>query len=320
MIDHLNNLLRHVMMVQVRNLRPTPEDPPEAANAVLEEQVRFQPPDDEWRTHVSNLQRPALNIYLVDLRENRKLRSNARIRTVENGLASEQQAPGRVDCHYLITAWSPAVPSPAVEPAMDEHTLLYEVTGVMVNNAPLNPSRLYPPDSVALETVPLLIRDCDLPTEILPVEGFPKLAEFWGAMGANHRWKPAVYLVVTLPVALPTQIAGPLVTTRITEYRRTGRPETAETLIQIGGHVLDAINPDPDTGIPVPVLGAWVRLETTDGRPLQTTETNALGRFTFNSLPPGQFQLNWRAEGLPIPTPRLIDVPSPTGEYDLTFA
>ena len=31
-----------------------------------------------------------------------------------------------------------------------------------------------------------------------------------------------------------------MVTTRITEYRQTGRPETAEVWIQIGGHVLDA--------------------------------------------------------------------------------
>ena len=72
-----------------------------------------------------------------------------------------------------------------------------------------------------------IIGEAELPTSILPVEGFPKLPEFWGTMGVNHRWKPAVYLVVTLPVVLPTEVAGPMVTTRISEYRQTGRPETA---------------------------------------------------------------------------------------------
>jgi hypothetical protein len=138
-------------------------------------------------------------------------------------------------------------------------------------------------------------------------------------MGANHRWKPAVYLVVTIPVILRTELAGPMVTTRITEYRHTGKPETAEVWIQIGGHVLDATNPLKD-GSPALVTGAWVRLEDPAGTSLQTTETNDMGRFTFGRLRPGAYQLRWRATGHPEPAPCLIEVPSPSGEYDLTFA
>ena len=37
-------------------------------------QVHFEPPDQDWRTQVRGLANVALNIYLVDLRENRKLR------------------------------------------------------------------------------------------------------------------------------------------------------------------------------------------------------------------------------------------------------
>jgi hypothetical protein len=304
LINQLDNLLRDLFLENVDKLTD-------------EAQIRFQPPDEDWRGQVANLNQMALNVYLVDLRENRKLRSNERIRNVENGIVNEEPAPARLDCHYLITAWSPAQPGAVVEPTLDEHLLLYEVTGVLINNYPLNPSRIYPPGSAALAAVPELIREADLITDIVPVEGFTKLAEFWGTMGVNHRWKPAVYLIVTVPVALETEIAGPMVTTRITDYRMTGRPETAEVFFQIGGQVLDTINPQLD-GSPSLVGGAWVRLETTGGEGLQTTETNELGRFTFGNLQRDSYRLRTRATGLG-ELIRDIEVPSPTGEYDLKF-
>lgn len=210
MIETLDALLRDLLLANV-------------AGVTDETQVRFEPPDDDWRTYVSNLvvggqPAPALNVYLVDLRENRKLRSNERTRSIENGVYSEQPAPARLDCHYLITAWSPAQPSPAVEPALDEHTLLYSALSALMANNPLNPSNIYAAGSPELAAVPELIREADLPVEVLPVEGFPKLAEFWGTMGASHRWKPALYLIVTLPVSLESVSAGQMVTTVITEY------------------------------------------------------------------------------------------------------
>lgn len=278
-------------------------------------QVSFQPPDEDWRNEVgSNLQRNALNVYLVDIRENRKLRSNERVRSVENGIVNENPAPARIDCHYLITAWSPAVVSPAIEATSDEHALLYEVTGVLFNTMPLIPRQVYEPDPLPAN-FPESIADVELPISILPVEGFPKYGEFWGTMGVNNRWKPAVYLIVTLPVAFPTEVAGPMVTTRITEYRQTGQVGNTDVWIRIGGHVLDATNVPPDEA-PTPIENAWVQLETTDGDRLQTTRTNALGRFTFGELQQGQYRLRFSATGLGEAT-RDIEVPAP--EYDLSF-
>ncbi len=301
MIHHLDNLLRDLFMAQVDGLTD-------------ETQIRFQPPDEDWRTHVANLTGNALNVYLAELRENRKLRSNERVRTFEDGYVNQTQAPWRLDCHYLITAWSPATVSPAVEPTVDEHELLYQVAGVLAQNDPLNPSRVYPPESAALNAVPELIRNADLPTSILPVEGFPKYAEFWGTMGTNHRWKPAVYLIVTLPVLLQTEVAGPMVTTRITEYRRTGRPETAEAWIEIGGHVLNTTTTPSE-----PLPGAWVVLETPTGERLQSSQANELGRFTFSGLSAGSYRLRTQALNLG-ELVREVEVPSPEGEYDLRFA
>ena len=115
---------------------------------------------------------------------------------------------------------------------------------------------------------------------------------------------------VTVPVELLREVAGPMVTTRITEYRQLGFPETAEVWVQIGGRVLDKA---------VTVPGAWVRLETTAGEPLQTTETNELGRFTFSDLRPGLYQLRTRATRLGEVERKNVEVPTNTGEYDLIF-
>lgn len=300
MIDHLENILRHLFISQIDEI-------------VDEAQVRFQPPDDEWRTYVSNLAVEgtpvnALNVYLVDFRENRKLRSNERVSSIDNGIVTEEPAPRRIDCHYLISAWSPAANTQALEPTLDEHALIYKVIGVLMNNEPLIPRKVYSPNPLPA-SVPEALADAELPTVVLPAEGFPKHAEFWGTMGNNRRWKPAVYIVVTLPVALEKEIRGPLVTTRITEYRQSSSPETAEVRIEIGGRVLTG-------ALSQPVTEAWVRLEDAGGTPVQTATTDENGRFAFAGLQQGNYAVRVRAQGF-AEAIRAIDVPSPTGDYDV---
>jgi hypothetical protein len=71
MLSLLDNLLRQVLMNNVTGLRPVLPTLPVAV--VSPEQVRFEPPDDDWHSAVVQLRRNALSVYLVDLRENRKL-------------------------------------------------------------------------------------------------------------------------------------------------------------------------------------------------------------------------------------------------------
>ena len=302
MLAILDNILRDLLLTGVSSLSS-------------EDQVRFQPPDEEWRSYVSTLTvggQPAmaLNVYLADLRENRELRSNERSRSMVNGQVTLTPVPARIDCHYLVTAWSPATTTVAVEPTLDEHALLYDVLAVLINAAPINPSRIYAAGSTALNTVPELIRDADLPTSILPVSGFGQLPEFWGGMGEGNRWKPALYFTVTLPVAMLSEAPVPMVTSRVIEYRRPGDSEISEALVHIAGQVLNADGKG--------IEGAWVQLENPSGEELKTTETDGSGHFDFDGLVPGTYQLNWRATGYAIPAAaRIIEVPSPAGAYDL---
>ena len=299
MIDLLDEMLRQLLIDEV---------PLSAA------QVRFRPPDDDWRNEVFNLQQVAINMYLVDVRENRKLRSNARTPAGEvDGNVIFLPAPTRVDCHYLVTAWSPAQPSPAVEPTVDEHALIYQVMAVLINNAPYHPDRIYGPTNPILATLPELFRT-ELPAQVLPVEGFLKQPEFWGTMGTNHRWRLALYLIVTLPLALTAEIAGPMVTNRAARFGRSDSAGTPEAVFQIGGTVFDATG-----GAPVPVGNAWVRVLDQAGAPLLFTRSDSQGRFRFNRVPGGEYQLEFRAVGLPVPPNRTVLVPSASGDYDLTF-
>jgi hypothetical protein len=244
--------------------------------------VRFQPPDQDWRSYVGSLTKNALNIYLVDLRENRKLRSNERVREMQNGIISETPAPRRMDCHYLITAWSPATVTPSVEPTCDEHILLYKITAVLMNYETLIPRQVYHPDPLPT-TFPPAIADAELPMSVMPADGFPNLTEFWSTV--DGRWRPAVYIVVTLPVLLEKQPAGTVVTSRITEYRVSSKPELEEgarfVLVGIAGTVFEAGNPENL------IAGANVKLVEVN----RATTTNAQGVFNIAGLPPGNYTL-----------------------------
>ncbi len=291
MINHLDNLIRHLFIAEIDDINE-------------EGQVGFQPPDDKWRGNVVDYNL-ALNVYLADVRENRKLRSNQRERTIENGMVNEKPAPSRIDCHYLISAWSPATDSTQVEATTDEHELLYKTAAVLMKREVLIPGKIYAGFSEPFANL-------ELPIKVLPEEGFGKLSEFWGTV-ISH-WKPVIYLVVTMPVIMETRVAGPMVTTRITRYRQTGKPETALVYTQIGGTVWNADGKA--------ISGAWVRLENESGEQLQTTYTDeregAEGRFTFLNLKKDTYRIRVRSKGFS-EVERVIYVPSPTGEYDITL-
>lgn len=305
MITLLDELLRDVLMRGVPGLQPTD-------GSVEAGQVGFEPPDDDWCKHVSSLQRNALNLYLIELSENRKLRSNERERQIEQGMVYQTPAPMRIDCHYLISAWTtgifnPGSTQPALEPTIDEHRLLYEATAALAQYPSLIPSAAYPEGSPPLNAWPTSFRNAELPVSLAPPEGFGKLAEFWGTMGQKHSWKPVLHLIVTLPVQLAQEVAGRMVTSRITEYRPSSLPGAADFSVAIAGAVTAGIPPNP-------APEAWVSLEGEHGELLKTTLTDLLGRFGFESLKTGKYRLRVRVRGYPEKVVN-IEVPSSTGDY-----
>lgn len=299
MIDHLDLLLQKLLRNRIGTL---------ASDAY----VRFQPPDDDWRTFVSTLGGVALNLYLADLRENRRLRSNERERRSVGLDVFETPPPRRVDCHYLISAWSPASASPIFDPTPDEHAMLAEAARVLGEHDELDPVAVYAASTPPAAPPPVIAGE-RFPITLLPIEGFHKLGEFWGTMGNGNRWKPCLYVVVTVPLREPAVPSGPMVTTALVDTRVADLPATAATLMQFGGTLRAS---GATNAAPVP--GAWVELRTSTGVRRQLTRTAVDGRFLFVQIPAGAYELRVSAMGF-APLAQAIEVPAPGGSYDLHF-
>ncbi|HEY4264046.1 MAG TPA: Pvc16 family protein [Micropepsaceae bacterium] len=305
MIDHLDNLLHRLFRYSIAEL---------SADA----QIRFQPPDQDWRGIVTTITDGAgnpgnsLNVYLIDLRENRRLRSNEREKMVVGQDIFEIPPARRVDCHYLISAWSPVTVTIGIDPTFDEHALLAETARVLGAHDELDPVAIYALSNPPAPPPPV-IADERFPLTLLPVEGFPKFAEFWGTMGDKNRWKPCVYTVITVPLKETALPAGPMVTTAMMDTRLWGVPVTANTLMQFGGTIRASAVPNAP-----PVAGAWVDLLTTTGARRQLVRTDINGRFLFVQVAAGTYQIRVSATGFgSFVNP--IDVPAPAGSYDMHF-
>jgi len=304
MLKPLDRLIRRTLRTEIPSLSS-------------DAHVRFQPPDATLRADVLALNALTLDVYLIELRENRKLRSNERVRTNNgSGQVVVEQAPARLECHYLVSAWSPVAVT-ALEPTLDEHALLYDAAAALTHAAPFNPSRTYLSADPELALWPPEYRNTELPTDVLMPESFGKHSDFWTTMGTDARWKPVVQLTVTIPIALSRDIAGFMVTTRISEYHTSDVLAMAEEWIEIGGTVLDTLHPLP-SGLPAPVTGAWVQLQSMAGTPLVLTSTDEFGHFLFERLHANQYQIRAGIAGLGERT-RIVTVPTETGEYDVAL-
>jgi hypothetical protein len=277
-------------------------------------QVGFDPPNQDWRNTVVNNLEERLNVYLFDLRESLKFRSNERRREVQsNGWSSETYDRPKLNCMYLITAWHPA--SPPMEPAPEEHRLLYWAAEVLLRHRSIAVDDVYKPGITipSGRALPPEFQGQEFPIEVGLPDGTRDLGDFWSTM--QGVWRPALQLSVTIPLLQQlTPFESPVVTTTIADYRQQGKPESAEVLLTIGGQVL--------APTAQPVAGAWVQLQGVNPPALQSLSrratTGADGRFVFSFLPAGDYQLQAVASGLG-PITRNVTFPSPTGEYNLQF-
>lgn len=140
--------------------------------------VVFDAPDGDWAAGVS---RPTVNLYLWDVRPNLAERDyGEHIVELDGGRRFRRDPLPRVDCRYLVTAWTSEV--------RDEHSLLGDVLAALL----LHPTI----DAEYLQGGFAVVRP--LPAVRLRTGDGSENSDFWSALGGQL--KPGLDLVVTATV------------------------------------------------------------------------------------------------------------------------
>lgn len=261
-------------------------------------EVIFETPIKNYGTQTT----ADINLFLYDVKENRALRDPAPFVTQGNNEYTKKMPPLRVDCSYLVTTWSEDDKQKQI--VSYEHMLLGK-TLAWLSSFPTIPETYL--------TGELSGQIYALPTMVAQLDGGRNMGEFWTALGIPPR--PYFNLVVTITMDLNSIIArSAAVTTLTTGFQQGNEIASAEERVLIGGRVMNANN-GPIANAK-PVADAWVRVDETG----ETQVTNELGQFVFTSLQHGkQYTLRARVIGLGEVPRQVVNVPSPSGEYDIVF-
>ena len=250
----------------------------------------FTVPDDDWRAKVKESPNVRLNLYLYEMRENRDFRRAEwdEVRLADNSIVMSAP-PAYFDCHYLISAWSPAEDSEALAPILDEHQVLGEALRVLLANADVRPV------DIGLPAGGPVFSQARVYLSIAPPESARVVNDFWTSMKVP--WRASVPLIVTAPVDLLVDSAPALpVVTLVQRYGSFEPGGNFEERTVFGGLVLNDATGDP-------IAGASVLLVASQ----EAQETDPQGRFAFVGTAPGVVRLRVEASGF-APIERDVDL------------
>lgn len=244
--------------------------------------IAFDAPDREWSGRVN---RPTVNCYLYDIRENLQLREAGwSVKRDLNGRQATKAIPPRLfDMSYVCTAWTNDVE--------DEHRLLWRVLETFLR-VPLLPEAQLQGD----------LRELNLPliTQVAqPNALLRNPAEVWSAL--ENRIRPSVNLVVTMPLSDFDPVLAPLVFTKVVAIQERGEREEQVT---IGGVVRD------EDGNLLPHVTVSVEDHA------YAAQTDASGRFRLPGMPPDTYTLVAEDDGRR--GTRTVEVPG--ADYDVQLS
>jgi hypothetical protein len=151
--------------------------------------VVFEAPDGDWAAGLSA--RPTVNLYLWDVRPNLSEREfGEELISREDGRRFRRDPLPRVDCRYLVTAWTTEVGN--------EHKVLGDVLAVLLLHPVIPAEYLRGPFATVRPLPGIRLRSGDGTDN----------SDFWSALGGQL--KPGLDLVVTATVdATMSVLAGP---------------------------------------------------------------------------------------------------------------
>jgi hypothetical protein len=252
MFDNLDETLKHLL------------DADAAPAALRDAEVSFATPERGFAP-----QQATINLFLHEVRENAALRDPAPIVELKDGVYQSRRPPLRVDCAYMVSAWSNEA---AAAKVVEEHRLL-GLAFAWLSRFPTIPAEHLQGALVGQPFPP--------PALVAQLDGDRRNGEFWSALGTPPR--PSFSLVVTIALDLDAAVAAGRPVTGLAGSFGAGERGPQQPP-RIGGRVLSA------AGGPIP--GALIEAPNHD---LQA-QTDAGGRFL---LPwPGAASFSVRASAL----------------------
>jgi hypothetical protein len=221
--------------------------------------IAFDAPAREWSGQLS---KPAVNLFLYDLRESETMRTSEWSRMTKDGRTFEGRPPMIMECSYAVTAWTQAVE--------DEHRLLSQVLAIFY---------AYPEIPQSALNGRLANGSQQWPIKARIGQGKGEKSDFWSAIGGQY--KVSLDYVVRLSVDSGAKLErGPEVRTQTVRTRLADGP--ARAVVEMHRSVGKVSNkqgePLANVWVTLPDVGTW-------------TASEADGRFRFDRLPPGRHRL-----------------------------
>jgi hypothetical protein len=252
--------------------------------------IAFDRPDDGFKPAQTTV-----DLFLFDVRENVELRSNEPKIERLNGQAVIHQAPMRVACAYLITAW----PVGGTDLALQEQRLLTQTLQVLST---------YPRIPASFLKGKLVGQEPPLPMMATHPDELKNPAEFWTAIGNKMRASVTVTVTISMEVFAP--VTAPVTKTALVRLgERTSAdaetliPATKMEFFRIGGKVTSGGS--TVSGAMVAVAGAGLSARTDDD-----------GEYVLGAMAAGAYTLNVQSNAT---TKQVnITIPAPAGSnYDV---
>lgn len=255
--------------------------------------ITFSPPDG-----VFTFNQKTLDVFLYGVHENRILRDPVPILELVGGIVTRRVPPLRVNCDYLVTAWSK---QPGAAGVQEEHLIL---AAAMIKLSQFTTMPVaYLQNSMVGQPFPV-------PVSVAQSAEGKSLGEFWSALGQSPR--SSFHLMITIAMDIGVSVdEGPPVTTKeivLHPDLPTATPQI-ESVFGVGGVVRD-------TQTAAAIAGADVTLT---GR--APTKTDAEGRYRFGGLVAGNYSVTAQAAGSTTSKTKQITVPAAViSDYDIDLS
>ena len=195
--------------------------------------IAFEAPDGDWAAGIS---RPTVNLYLWDVRPSMVQREFGMLEmTDQNGHRQRRSAPPRVECRFLVTAWTSDVG--------DEHSLLGRVLLALLVNPVIATEHL----AGALASIE------PGPTIELRTGTAAENSDFWSALGGQLKPGLDVAVTITLDAAAVREVGPPVRELQLQQRSRDGAVIDEPLIIADEQHTTEEQGPPRETDADGPI-------------------------------------------------------------------